>query len=149
MKRYVCGFVFSSDFRTVVLIQKRRPDWQVGLLNGVGGGIEPGEEPVEAMSRECREECGIEIVPLNRWTHFLDWTGPHVQVHFFFATGPALAARSLTDELIGLYEVSDLQALRTVPNLQWLIPLCIQYSRPHADGYRIAAPIQVVEEPQA
>ena len=34
---YACGFLFSDDRRHVVLIRKRRPAWQAGKLNGVGG----------------------------------------------------------------------------------------------------------------
>lgn len=33
MKICVCGFAFSADRTQVVLIEKKRPHWQVGLLN--------------------------------------------------------------------------------------------------------------------
>src|SRR5690349_13991679 len=41
---YALGFLFDGTGR-VVLIRKRRPAWQAGLLNGVGGKVEPGEAP--------------------------------------------------------------------------------------------------------
>jgi len=58
MKRYVLGFVFSPDLAKVYLIRKNRPEWQAGLLNGIGGKIELGETEKEAMEREALEESG-------------------------------------------------------------------------------------------
>ena len=37
MKYYVAGFMYSKDRKKVVLIEKINPEWQRGLLNGVGG----------------------------------------------------------------------------------------------------------------
>ncbi len=39
MKLYVVGFMFTEDEKQVVLIEKKRPEWQAGKLNGVGGKI--------------------------------------------------------------------------------------------------------------
>jgi 8-oxo-dGTP diphosphatase len=47
MQTYACGFLFSLDRTRVLLIRKRRPAWQAGRLNGVGGKIEPGETPAK------------------------------------------------------------------------------------------------------
>ena len=58
---YVVGFLFNPDMTEVVLIKKNRPDWQKGLLNGVGGKIESGEDPITAMIREFKEETGIKL----------------------------------------------------------------------------------------
>jgi 8-oxo-dGTP diphosphatase len=43
-----------------VLLQRRSDDGKWGLP---GGGIEPGEEPADALVREIREETSLEIVP--------------------------------------------------------------------------------------
>jgi len=40
MTEYVLGFLM--DNYRVVLIEKQRPAWQKGLLNGVGGHINHG-----------------------------------------------------------------------------------------------------------
>ncbi len=37
MKNYVAGLMFSQDKTCVALIVKNKPDWQKGLLNGIGG----------------------------------------------------------------------------------------------------------------
>ena len=67
MKSYVVGLVFDEAGR-VMLIEKKRPDWQKGFLNGVGGEIKINETPLEAMIRECKEESGLFI---DKW-HLYD-----------------------------------------------------------------------------
>lgn len=67
-QHYVVGYAFRPDMGAVALIEKRKPAWQVGKLNGVGGKIEPGETPVEAMVREFKEEAGVWIEAM-RWLH--------------------------------------------------------------------------------
>ncbi len=62
MIRYVLGFAFSSDRKHVLLIEKQKPERQRGCLNGVGGKIEKGEKPFEAMARECEEETGLHLL---------------------------------------------------------------------------------------
>lgn len=52
-RQYVLGFLFNENLTKVVLVRKKRPEWQCGLLNGVGGKIEDGEPPLDAMVREC------------------------------------------------------------------------------------------------
>jgi len=60
MKEYVLGFAFSKDKREIVLIEKQKPDWQKGKLNGVGGKVETIDEtPYHAMIREFKEETGV------------------------------------------------------------------------------------------
>lgn len=49
---YVAGFMFNEDRTRVALIEKQKPDWQRGKLNGIGGKIEDDESPVEAMTSE-------------------------------------------------------------------------------------------------
>ncbi len=56
---YVLGFMFSPDEKKVLLIWKNRPSWQAGKLNGIGGKVNPGETPLEAMEREFIEETGF------------------------------------------------------------------------------------------
>jgi 8-oxo-dGTP diphosphatase len=55
MKRYVVGIIFDSDMENAwMLLRKAQPF--ANHYNGVGGHIEPGETPAEAMVREFEEE---------------------------------------------------------------------------------------------
>lgn len=49
----------DETLEVVALIKKIKPKELNGLLNGVGGKLEPGEDPVAAMIREFREETGV------------------------------------------------------------------------------------------
>lgn len=47
----------------VLLIEGAAPKAWAGKLNGVGGAIEPGENPVQAAAREIQEETGLALPP--------------------------------------------------------------------------------------
>ncbi len=66
-----CGlrrFLFSEDRRRVVLINKKRPEWQAGLQNGIGGKVLEGEIYLQAMIREFKEETGFEFKKLGTYS---------------------------------------------------------------------------------
>ena len=121
MQGYVCGFLFSADRGRVLLIRKRRPAWQAGKLNGVGGKIEPGETPPQAMRREFREEAELDVA---EWQEVLTLTGPDWRGHFFRAFGDIDAARAITDERLEIHPVAQLPP-DTIPNLRWMIPMLL------------------------
>jgi 8-oxo-dGTP diphosphatase len=138
-QEYVCGFLFTPDRGRVLLIRKRRPAWQAGKLNGLGGKIEPGETALEAMRREFREEAGVDLA---EWQHVLTlsgaddagsgrgWAG-----HFFRAFGDVDAARAITDEQLETHSTATLPR-DTIPNLQWIIPLMLD-DEPIAGRYAV------------
>lgn len=74
-KRYVLGFYLTPD--GVVLIRKIKPAWQFGKWNGIGGSIEEGETPLQAMMREFREEARI-VTTSNQWTELFTLSGAMV-----------------------------------------------------------------------
>ncbi len=53
------GVVIIKDGKT--LLTKRRGAHAEGTYGSVGGHVEYGESPVEAVKREAREELGVEI----------------------------------------------------------------------------------------
>jgi 8-oxo-dGTP diphosphatase len=139
MQTYVCGFLFSPDRQRVLLIRKRRPAWQAGKLNGIGGKIEAGETPIEAMRREFREEADLDD---RDWQEVLtlsgrDDAGSGVawRGHFFRAFGDIDAARAMTDETLERHPVRPLPP-DTIPNLHWMIPLMLD-DEPVSGLYRV------------
>lgn len=123
--KYVVGFAFTPEESRVWLIRKERPKWQRGLLNGVGGKIEDGETPLEAMVREFKEEAGLEI---REWDPVvrLSILGNGAVIYFFRTfLDKGQKPSTQEDEPIRDYHVSDMQILRTIPNLHWLVPLAL------------------------
>lgn len=141
--RYIVGFLFRDE-REVLLIEKARPAWQVGRLNGVGGHVEPDEVAYDAMVREFEEETGWAV---STWEHFatligddsdagrLAAGGTAFEVVFFASYMPGTPAWSFVlnravkvDEPVQWYPVNDLPA-RVLPNLRWLVPLAFHAHR--------------------
>ena len=121
--RYVAGFMFSSTKRQVALINKLRPEWQRGLWNGIGGHIEPGEEPGAAMIREFHEETGV--IGGVHWEHFATLITEHnSEVVFFRAfSDRVFAIQQQTDEQVAFFDVDALP--KTIPNLAFLVPMAL------------------------
>jgi 8-oxo-dGTP diphosphatase len=122
---YVLGFVFNNDKSEVALMRKTKPEWQKGRLNGIGGKIESGETPIEAMHREFREETGFETNKLywreigcmssNEWFVYIltyDQTFDDLSV-----------LKTVTEEPITIVKVSDLDSELTISNIPWLVRL--------------------------
>lgn len=124
MRPAVCGFLFDESLEQVVLIQKQRPAWQKGRLNGVGGKVEPGETPHQAMVREFEEETGTRI---EEWEEFgtLSDKAHGFHVVFFRAVRPldvVEGVRSVTDERIVRVPPSEIGNMHTIRNLRWIVP---------------------------
>lgn len=133
---YVLGFAFSQGLSQVLVINKTAPEWQVGMLNGVGGKIEKLETPYEAMVREFKEETGRDT-SAKEWTRFAELRygvtkpvpayEPEIIVHCFTSMLPHFSPR--TDNPSG--EVARWRSVDTVyvpnyiPNLRWLIPMAL------------------------
>lgn len=45
----------------ILLTRRPRGTHLEGLWEFPGGKVEPGEAPTDALVRECREECGVEV----------------------------------------------------------------------------------------
>lgn len=120
---YVLGFSCTAD--KVILISKARPAWQAGLLNGVGGKIEAGEDSLEAMVREYREEAGVETDE-ESWTSFGRISGKDFSVDLFLRRTDVLdPVTTCTDEPVYSISFDSLVGLSRdgclVPNVYWLL----------------------------
>jgi 8-oxo-dGTP diphosphatase len=118
---YVLGFVFRSN--DVLLICKTHPGWQAGRLNGVGGKIEEGETPEQAMHREFKEEVGG--VRVGDWHSFAMLLGDNYVCYCYFAFCSSTAkVRALTEEAVSWYNV-DAVPYSALPSTKWLIQMAL------------------------
>lgn len=119
---YVLGFAFDLTQTLVVLTRKNKPAWQAGLLNGVGGKIEPGESGRQAMVREFQEETGAETNETD-WDHFCTLNGEEFRVYCYKMESPDVCATVDTreSEQVEVRSVSGLLREEGVSNLRWLL----------------------------
>jgi 8-oxo-dGTP diphosphatase len=143
MRRYVAGFMFSADGSEVLLVEKQKPAWQCGLLNGIGGKIESGETSIQSLIREFAEETGIETTPAD-WTAMVHYVREKVyEVYFYKAfTDKIVIATSREGETVAKFAVDNLPE-NVIFNLKWLIPLCLD------QNINTTYPISVFEDEQS
>lgn len=60
----VAAAVLAHEGR-VLLTRRMQGSHLAGLWEFPGGKVEAGEDPRTTVSRECREECGIEVSPID------------------------------------------------------------------------------------
>lgn len=128
MTDYVVGLAFDTDGVRVALIHKQTgPACVLDRWNGVGGKIDPGELPHQAMEREFREETGVSI-PAKAWHgmgQLVDLEQGY-RVHFFFTRhDDVLQVRTQTSEVVRLFWVENIPWRDTMHNLAWMIPLAL------------------------
>lgn len=139
--KYVVGFMFSPDLRSVALIRKLKPAWQLGKLNGIGGKVEAGEQDINAMVREFDEETGVATQP-GDWAMFLnmfggpsDPSGKDFDIAFYWTRGDLTRLRSVTEEGIEVIPVDFITHgnAEFLDNIPWVVALamdCIADGRP-------------------
>ena len=124
--KYVAGFAFDANGDNVLLIKKNRPEWQKGLLNGVGGKVEPDEIDIDAITREFREEAGLIVNDWGQTITLWNHTNKNYEVTFFRAfTDDIHKATQTTDEELVIIKVEDLYDYPMIGNLRWLISLSL------------------------
>ena len=120
MKAYVVGFLFDPDYKQIALIKKKRPPWQKGFFNGIGGHIEDLETPYQAMIREFKEEAGVTV---KDWTHTITLIGEDWIVYFFKAIADVDLCTTQTDEQIRILSPKSFNTFKVLPNLKWMVPM--------------------------
>ena len=124
--RYVVGFMFDLSRTKVALIRKQKPDWQKGLLNGIGGKIEPNESKLFAMKREFFEETSVQSEAWD-WEEFAMMVGNDWQVNCFraFSDDAINSVKTITDETVVVVNVADLHLYKTISNIPWLVHMAL------------------------
>ena len=107
-----------------IFIRKNRPHYLKGLLNGVEGHIEPGEDPVEAMRRELKEETGQDISE-KRWSLgvVLDYEEEGYKIWVFRSSTTEDKLQQLTDEKVLWLSSTEMEHENFAPNVRWLLVL--------------------------
>ena len=124
MLEMVVGFLFDMSLSKVMLIEKKRPKWQEGQINGPGGKIKLNETPNFAMWREFKEET-FHCVGMYDFKNFVIINGSGWRVYFFHAiTEKLVILPSSNDEKIIIAEVNNLPK-NVLPSLNWLIPMAL------------------------
>lgn len=140
---YVLGFMFSPDAELVALICKDKPAWQKGALNGIGGKIEEGETPIEAMVREFEEETGCKTSK-EQWNYYALMTGNNdggeggFLCHCFAAIGNMRWLKTVDEnEPVCIVPWKGLVGSRRkmLDNLPWIVPLGMAYLRNGRPGF--------------
>lgn len=137
-EQYVCGFRFNEKFDKVLLIRKSKPEWQRGLLNGIGGKLEDIDNSfIDAIEREYDEETGLGT--FDEWREFNVIHNEIFEVHFFVSFGNDIMGfqdrkTDIGEGIIGLYDHPEVLADPTlIPNLTWLIPMSLDEDIRSAD----------------
>lgn len=124
MQTYVVGLAFTPDTEHILLVKKMRPQWQKDSLNGIGGKIEAGESPIDAMHRECMEETGLRLVWQRRGVMTgINGDSRPFECHIFFAYSDTVwDFEQKEDEPLGVYDIDGLHGQKMITNLHFLIP---------------------------
>ncbi len=123
--KYVVGFMFNEGLKEVALILKEKPEWQKGLLNGVGGKVENGERERMAMVREFEEETGLKTY-VTDWTEYVRLIGYDYDIHFYYAITKDKQfneIKTCESESIKKISTCNIESYKTIYNVQWLIPM--------------------------
>lgn len=133
IQKYVVGFLFNKTMSNVALIEKIKPKWQKGFLNGIGGKIENNESALEAMIREFYEETGHKF---ENWQYYCrmkgkNYDGSDFEVECFYGIGDPFACKTMEKEQIGYCLVESILSYKekTIGNVPWLISLAIDFNK--------------------
>ena len=125
---YTLALLFTPIASAVLLIRKRnKPVQHIGLYNGIGGKIEPGESSMEGMVREIDEESGVKVAPCQL-EKFAVMRGSKFQVHCYrgFIQEVTTFKSIFTEEgLVEAVALSELDEIPTITNLKWVIEMAL------------------------
>lgn len=106
----VAGLV--RDGRILLAHRHPRRRWYPDCWDLVGGHVEPGETPVDAVVRECREEIGVNIVDPQPFS--MTFTDPALVMHAFVVTrwtGKPVNAEPDEHDALGWFTAAELEEL--------------------------------------
>lgn len=125
MTAYTVGFIFDTTFEHVLLIHKTKPAWQNGLINGLGGKIEQGEDMYDCIVREIKEESNLETIK-DKWTFIGNVSSDTISLDVlgYVYEGALQDAKTMEGEVVEWFPVASLPK-NIISNLSWFIPMTI------------------------
>jgi len=76
--------VILKDDKILIVRRSETDQWMPGHYGLPGGKLDPGETPTQALSRECKEEVDLNILPNN--FIFLPKVSNNKEHAFFYTT---------------------------------------------------------------
>lgn len=140
VNEYVVGIAYD-EHKNVVLIRKTHPEWQAGKLNGVGGKVEPGETPFDAMVREFEEETGGYEQEFQLFL-IIDYPETETRLYFYkveISRHSVNELKSPTDEEILVIPMNAVAWYPHMKNLSWIIPLALYTDAVYSPTIHISA----------
>ena len=124
--KYVVTFLFTLDLNSVWLIEKQKPKWQIGCLNGIGGKIKEEELPRDAAVRELKEEAGIDKTNLQELGYMIGTNNDGTKFKVWIYTGTTRhLLKTMEIEQIVLTKINEIKRFKHVENIPMLIEACL------------------------
>lgn len=130
---YSVGYALSHDGSQVLMLQKNKPDFLVGLWGGIGGHIEPGETAHEAMDREAHEEANLlgvnwELIEVMDRPETPGSAPDSAKMYLFGARINLDQAQAMTDEAIEVFTWDQVDQLYLVPTTALFLERLREYA---------------------
>lgn len=128
LKINALAVIFNKDMD--ILLLKRNPErgtWMPNKFALVGGGVDEGETPIQAIEREIREETGLEI---NNFTEKFvlqrnEDSVEHVFITKYNGDGNDVQINEEHNDF-GWFNLKEIEELDAVPNLLDYIKIAIE-----------------------
>ncbi|MEA1978785.1 MAG: NUDIX domain-containing protein [Chloroflexota bacterium] len=123
------SFLLHKEKVLLIRIAEDRGSWS-GLLNGVGGHIERGEDPRSAALREIKEETGLILSPVSLYLSGVVTVdvgaSPGVGLYIFVGETETLETLSSDEGTPEWIDLDDFEKQSLVKDLPALLPRAIK-----------------------
>lgn len=123
------SFLLHQEKVLLIRIAEDRGPWS-GLLNGIGGHVERGEDPRSAALREIKEETGLILSPSSLYLSGVVTvdvgTSPGVGLYIFVGVTETSETHSSREGMPEWIDLDDFEKQTLVKDLPALLPRAIK-----------------------